>query len=47
MAVIASGGITTLEDLLALRDQGLEGAIIGSALYTGTIKLAAAIKAVQ
>ena len=47
VAVIASGGITTLEDLLALRDQGLEGAIIGSALYTGTLKLAAAIKAVQ
>ena len=47
VGVIASGGIATLEHLLALRDQGLEGAIIGSALYTGAIKLSAAIKAVQ
>ncbi len=46
VGVIASGGIATLDDLLALRDQGLEGAIIGSALYTGAIKLSAAIKAV-
>lgn len=47
VAVIASGGIATLDDLLALRAQHLEGAIIGSALYTGAIKLSAAIKAVQ
>lgn len=45
VGVIASGGIATLDDLIALRDQGLEGAIIGSALYTGAIKLSAAIKA--
>jgi phosphoribosylformimino-5-aminoimidazole carboxamide ribotide isomerase len=47
VGVIASGGIASLDDLIALRDQGLEGAIIGSALYTGAIKLSAAIKAVQ
>lgn len=46
VGVIASGGIATLDHLRALRDQGLEGAIIGSALYTGAIKLSAAIKAV-
>jgi phosphoribosylformimino-5-aminoimidazole carboxamide ribotide isomerase len=46
VGVIASGGIATLDDLIALRDQGLEAAIIGSALYTGAIKLSTAIKAV-
>jgi phosphoribosylformimino-5-aminoimidazole carboxamide ribotide isomerase len=47
VGLIASGGIATLDHLRALRDQGLEGAIIGSALYTGALKLSAAIKAVQ
>jgi len=31
--IIASGGITSLEDLLQLADAGCEGAIIGKALY--------------
>jgi phosphoribosylformimino-5-aminoimidazole carboxamide ribotide isomerase len=35
--VIASGGITTLDDLRALADRGLGGAVIGSALYTGAL----------
>jgi phosphoribosylformimino-5-aminoimidazole carboxamide ribotide isomerase len=38
---IASGGITTIADLELLADAGLHGAIIGKALYEGTIKLAA------
>lgn len=37
--IIASGGITTLEDVAALRDIGVEGAIIGKALYTGRLDL--------
>lgn len=37
--VIASGGITTLEDLLALRDLGVAGAIVGKALYAGRLRL--------
>ncbi len=43
--VIASGGITTLEDirnLCKVQDEGISGAIIGRALYEGTIDLAEA-----
>ncbi|RZK12362.1 MAG: 1-(5-phosphoribosyl)-5-[(5-phosphoribosylamino)methylideneamino]imidazole-4-carboxamide isomerase [Flavobacterium sp.] len=36
--LIASGGVSSLEDLLALKDIGCEGAIIGKALYEGKIK---------
>ncbi|MBF9220333.1 1-(5-phosphoribosyl)-5-[(5-phosphoribosylamino)methylideneamino]imidazole-4-carboxamide isomerase [Hymenobacter ruricola] len=36
---IASGGVTTVEDLEKLAGAGLYGAIIGKALYEGTIAL--------
>lgn len=42
--IIASGGVTTLEDVKALRDMGLYGAIIGKAYYAGTVDLAQAIR---
>ncbi|MCE1173770.1 MAG: bifunctional 1-(5-phosphoribosyl)-5-((5-phosphoribosylamino)methylideneamino)imidazole-4-carboxamide isomerase/phosphoribosylanthranilate isomerase PriA [Propionibacteriales bacterium] len=45
-AVIASGGISTLDDLRALRELvplGVEGAIIGTALYVGNFTLAEAL----
>jgi len=35
--VIASGGVRTAADVLAARDAGLAGAIVGRALYEGTI----------
>lgn len=35
--VIASGGITTMNDLRALSDRGIAGAVIGMALYTGAL----------
>lgn len=35
--VIASGGISSLTDLRALDDRGVSAAVIGMALYTGTI----------
>jgi phosphoribosylformimino-5-aminoimidazole carboxamide ribotide isomerase len=38
----ASGGITTLDDLRALADHGLAGAIVGMALYTGALEPRAA-----
>jgi len=44
--VVASGGISTLDDLAALRElvpQGLEGAIVGKALYAGAFTLQAAL----
>lgn len=37
--ITASGGVSTLEDIRALRDMGLYGAILGKAMYNGTIKL--------
>lgn len=37
--LIASGGITTMDDLYALKQLGCEGAIIGKAIYEGTISL--------
>jgi phosphoribosylformimino-5-aminoimidazole carboxamide ribotide isomerase len=33
--VIASGGITTLQDILTIRATGACGVVVGSALYTG------------
>lgn len=36
---VASGGVTTIADLEALADAGMHGAIIGKALYEGTIAL--------
>ena len=41
--VIASGGVTTLEDVARLARAGLAGCIIGRALYEGRLDLAAAI----
>jgi phosphoribosylformimino-5-aminoimidazole carboxamide ribotide isomerase len=38
--VIASGGVRTAADVLAARDAGLAGAIVGRALYEGMIELA-------
>ena len=37
--LIASGGVTSLDDLNVLEDLGCEGAIIGKALYEGHIRL--------
>ncbi len=41
--IVASGGVTCLADLENLTKTGVEGAIIGKALYTGHIKLAEAV----
>ena len=35
--VYASGGVTTMDDLRALADRGVAGAVIGMALYTGLL----------
>ena len=42
--IIASGGVSTMEDLEHLNEIGVDGAIIGKALYTGAIDLAEAIR---
>ena len=43
-AIIASGGVTTLDDIRAVRAIGCRGAIIGRALYTGRLSLADALE---
>lgn len=46
--VTASGGVGSLADIIALRDYGADGidsVIVGRALYTGAVKLRAAIEA--
>ena len=47
LAVTASGGISSLAELRALRGMGTAAAILGKSLYTGAIDLAQAIRAVQ
>ena len=42
--IVASGGVSTIEDIKELRKMELYGAIIGKAYYTGAINLAEAIE---
>ncbi len=42
--LVASGGVSSLEDIRALKAMGVYGAIIGKAYYIGAIDLAQAIK---
>jgi len=42
--VIASGGVHTIEDVIAAKDAGLAGCIIGRALYDGTVELERALQ---
>jgi phosphoribosylformimino-5-aminoimidazole carboxamide ribotide isomerase len=44
--VIASGGISSLNHLRMLKSLGVEGAIVGKALYTGDIDLKQALAAI-
>ncbi|MBE6042366.1 MAG: 1-(5-phosphoribosyl)-5-[(5-phosphoribosylamino)methylideneamino]imidazole-4-carboxamide isomerase [Clostridiales bacterium] len=44
MDLVASGGVSSLEDVKRLADLGIHGAIIGKAYYTGAIDLADAVK---
>ena len=47
MYFIASGGVSTLDDIETLRDMGLSGAILGRALYEKTLDLAEALRAAE
>ncbi|TYS60043.1 1-(5-phosphoribosyl)-5-[(5-phosphoribosylamino)methylideneamino]imidazole-4-carboxamide isomerase [Sutcliffiella horikoshii] len=49
-SVIASGGVSSVDDLLALRkfaDDGVSGSIVGKAIYTEKINLACALEEVK
>jgi phosphoribosylformimino-5-aminoimidazole carboxamide ribotide isomerase len=45
--VIASGGVSSLQDLQVLKETGASGVVIGSALYTGRFSIEEAIKSVR
>ena len=45
--VIASGGVSSLDDVRALMSAGVFGAILGRALYTGALSLDEAVKTVK
>lgn len=47
MQIIASGGVSSIEDVKKLREIDLYGAIIGKAYYTGAIDLKEAIEVAQ
>ena len=44
MDIVASGGVSTIDDVKALRKMNLYGAIVGKAIYTGDIDLKEAIE---
>ena len=44
MDIVASGGVSTIDDVKALREMNLYGAIVGKAIYTGDIDLTEAIE---
>ena len=43
IAVIAAGGVSSIDHIRKLMDSGIDGAILGKALYTGHIKLGEAL----
>ena len=45
--IIASGGVSTLDDVKTIAGLGLYGAIIGKAYYTGAVKISEAIEAAK
>ena len=47
MNIVASGGVSSIEDVRALKNQGIYGAIIGKAYYTGAISLSDALEAAK
>ncbi len=47
MNIIASGGVSSMDDVNALIDMNIYGAIIGKAYYTGAIDLREACRAAQ
>lgn len=42
--IVASGGVSSMEDIKALKEMNLYGAILGKALYTGAVDLSDAIE---
>ena len=47
MKIIASGGVSSLDDVKALRKLDIYGAIVGKAYYTGAIDIREAVEAAK
>lgn len=47
MEIIASGGVSSIKDTIALRDSHVDGAIIGKAYYEGAINLNEAVRTAE
>ncbi len=47
MEIVASGGVTAVEEITELKTAGVSGAIIGKAYYTGLIDIGKAIEAAR
>jgi len=45
--VIAAGGVTSIQDILSLRDAGAAGAVVGTAIYTGKLNFQDALEALK
>lgn len=45
--ILIAGGISSIDDLLKLNEMGVDGAVLGQAIYTGAIDLAEAVSAVR
>jgi phosphoribosylformimino-5-aminoimidazole carboxamide ribotide isomerase len=43
--VIAAGGVTSIDDVLALREEGASGAVAGTAIYTGMLSVRRTLEA--
>ena len=46
-SLIASGGVSSIDDLRSIAALGIEGAIVGKAIYTGDVDLASAIRQME
>ena len=45
--VVAAGGVTTIDDVLALRSAGASGAVAGTAIYTGKLSVRRTLEALR
>jgi phosphoribosylformimino-5-aminoimidazole carboxamide ribotide isomerase len=45
--VVAAGGVTSVKDVLALRDVGASGAVAGTAIYTGKLSVHETLEALR
>ncbi|HIF11602.1 MAG TPA: 1-(5-phosphoribosyl)-5-[(5-phosphoribosylamino)methylideneamino]imidazole-4-carboxamide isomerase [Dehalococcoidia bacterium] len=45
--ILIAGGISSIDDLLRLKELGVDGAVLGQAIYTGALDLTEAVSAIQ